>query len=826
MKEKGTGLEFEIGDAMGEQMTFDTEQSVPSLSFDSVEIDLSGAEKRSDEEFFVPDSFEIDEKYSSESFIDDPMQLAPTYMPRFTEASDNYRMYGSTRGASSVRGGTAKPAVDPTSEADESKAVSHVVVAPAAAPVRDTRDESITILKFDEAEDTAPVDEEAEAVRELTDVVIGAAYLDMNDAPEPEAVECESGIPEEPEEPAPAEVSEVSAELPDPFAGLDLVDYDARDTDPESLSAEEAPIESGMYSGHGEFKNPAEQDSIKDRFLDHLMSVKIRLFGALTLFALMLAIDVLSLFSVDVLSIIGIGHIPFASAVVDLQLSACIALFALPELVRAVKNLFKRVFSPELVIIVSLLLISIHTLAVTVSSAVDYPVFGLLLGIQVLSAILASYYRISADFTSFKIISKNTVKSIMDKRFTRSLPRENLALDGAVDEYKSKIARMFRTAFISDFFARASRAVENSSNNVIMLLVSLGVSIITAIISWLLHGSLTDFTGSLAFVFLVSFPAFVMLVHKLPHYRSSVETKNEEGAFVGESSIYACSDVDVIAFDDVEIFGEDAVSIKKMHLYGKAYNASKAMEEMYALFAAVGGPLRDLFAESLDGKGLAAADITIEDDGISGTVYGRTVLAGTLDYMKRHGATVPDDDYRTNVAANDSTKVMYGAEDGEVYVKFFIRYSFSEEFTMLLPGLKRAGIVPLIYTRDPNLTADFFKMLTLGEDIIRVMKKYTLPFEEEKIYRRVSAGIVTLGGKLNAINVLLLAKKYTAFQSGMSASELIAMVSGAVVSVLFALTASLGIPMVAIAALQLVWTGYLYIRTYSTFKDKRNKGKQ
>ena len=41
--------------------------------------------------------------------------------------------------------------------------------------------------------------------------------------------------------------------------------------------------------------------------------------------------------------------------------------------------------------------------------------------------------------------------------------------------------------------------------------------------------------------------------------------------------------------------------------------------------------------------------------------------------MISHGISIPDDDYRTNPAANDSTKVMYGAEDGEVYVKFFIR---------------------------------------------------------------------------------------------------------------------------------------------------------
>ena len=831
MKDQSTGLEFEIGDVMGDQLTFDTEEASVDLEVPSVEIDMSGARS---EELVVPDSFVVEQKYTSESFvysrdsfIDDPMQISPTYVPRFTEASENYRAYGNTRGMSASRA-PAPAAVDPTSEADESKPVSHVVVTQSTPKQASAvREESLTVLKFGEEVEAECIDEEAEAVRELTDVVIGAAHPEIKLPREEEIAaepEVEKATEDVAEPTAPAEQSIVDA--PDPFAGLDLVDYDAKSTDPESLSAEEAPIETGAYKQGGEFTSPAQQDGIKDRFLDHLMSIRIRLVSAFIIFGIIAMMDILPLFSVDVFSLLGISHIPYAAAVVDLQLSACIVLFALPEIARAVKNLFARVFSPELVIVLSIILVSIHTLAVVVSMAVGYPTFGLLIGIQVLSAIIASYYRMSADFTSFRIISKNTVKSILDKRLTRSLPRENLALDGAVDEYKSKIARMFRAAFISDFFNRSSRAVENSSNNVIMILVSLGVSIITAVISWLVHGSIVDLTGALAFVFLVSFPAFAMLIHKLPHYRSALETKDEEGAFVGESSIYACSDIDVIAFDDVEIFGEDAVSIKKMHLYGKAYNASKAMEQMHAIFATVGGPLRELFAESLDGKGLTATDIVIEDDGISGELNGHRVSAGTLEYMQRHGMVIPEDDYRTNTGVGDSTKAMYGAEDGEVYVKLFIRYSFSEEFTMLLPGLKQAGIVPLIYTRDPNLNVEFFKMLTLGEDIIRVMKKYGLPYEDEKVYRRVSAGIVTLGGKLNAVNVVLLAKKYTAFQAGLSAGELIAMASGAAVSVLFALSASLGIPMVAIGALQLVWIAYLYIRTCRTFKDKRNKGKQ
>lgn len=816
------GLEFELGDNMGEQLVFDA----PELIADGtpvVEIDLSGAQtESSEEELSVPDSYVSGVRYISESFIDDPMQISPTYVPRFTEASEKYRVaHKMTDREFSAEQRNEIPSLDPTAEVDEGKEAPHVLVQGRSAPI-DVSDESIRILKFDEERVSESMSAEERELEALKNVVTESARPKDADSAAEDAIlsEAEQSIEEISDEAVEAKAQD----MPDPFLELTLVDYTPSDNDPESLSAEEAPLESVAGRDNGEFVRPSQRDATKDGFLDHIVSVKIRLIGAAVLLAALVLVDVLSLFSINIFSVFGVGSVSYAGAAVDLQFAVCLALFASPEIYRALRNLSRRVFSPELVMVLSLVMIAIHSLTVIATNAVGYPTFAILLGIQVIAAIAASYHRLSADFSAFKIISKNTVKNILDKRMTRSLPRENLALDGVVDEYDSKIGRLFRAAFISDFFARTGRAVENTANNLLMVLSSLGVSIVTALITWLVgSGGLADFTGTFAFVFMLAFPAFSILVHKLPYHRSVDATEAEHGAFVGESSLYACSDIDVIAYDDTEIFGLEDVSIKKVHLYGKAYNAGKAMHQMYAVFSAIGGPLRDIFAASVDGGCDAIINVSIEDDGVSGTLGGHSVAAGTLEYMQRNGIAVPDGDNGSGPVAGDSTKVMYGAEDGEVYVKFFIRYSFSEEFTMLLPSLKKAGIVPLIYTRDPNLTVEFFKMLTLGEDIIRVMKKHTLPAAEEKVYRRVSAGIVTLGDKQNAVNMVLLAKKYTAFQSALSTCELIAMLAGTVVAVMFAVTGSLALPMSAMGLLQLAWCGYLYLRSHRILKDKSVK---
>ncbi len=814
-----TGLQFEVA-TEGVGLVFDSETEI------TVELDKEQSphapQPEPAGEFSIPDTFKVDERYNTQSFIDDPMRSAPTYVPRFTEVSENYRMRGDSRQRfgripTPVEKKDIAPSIDPTSEEDEERAVEHIVIAPQKSESDELKDESITILKFDAVPDEPDRDPDEAAARELEAAVIEAA------APARAAEPTEApGIGADDETAATEAAPTAPATIPDPV--LDLVDYSAPLDNPDMISDEEAPLEEEGTGKRGEFTKSSQRDAIKDSFLDSLMSVKVRFIAALILSLGLLAMTVLRLAGIDVLAMVGLGSVSFAWAVVDLQFAVCISLFSLPELLRGIRKLFARTVTPELIIIPSVAALIGYTVLVSVSGESGYSTFGVLVAMQVIATILSAYHRLAADFTSFKLISVGDVKGVLDKRLTRSLPRENLALDGAVDEYRSKIARMFRTAFISDFFSRTSRTIENSFNTLLMSIVTAGLALATGIVAYFLgEGSLATGGSAFMLVLLIGFPVFSILTHKLSYHRACREAESEESTFVGESSIYACSDIDVIAYEDTEIFGNDDVSIRKVHLYGKTYNATKAMKQMYALFSVIGGPLDYVFSSAVDRKGSLATDIVIEDDGVRGTLDGTPVYAGTAEFMRRHGVTIPEDDYKTNSGSPDSTKVMYGAEGSLVYVKFFIRYSFSEEFSMLLPCLKERKIVPLVYTRDPNITNELLKMLTLGEDLIRVMKKKTSPTTDEKVYRRVSAGLVTLGDKASAINTVLLAKRYTAYQDGLSATELVAMTVGAALSAMLSLAGALGMYATVLGVLQLAWCVYLYIRTARRFSYKKKK---
>ncbi len=766
------------------------------------------------EEFSIPDSFVVNDKYASETFMETPSNLRTTYLPRFTEISDTYRMQDDPRprpekASTPVAGEVSADELGPTSESVEEREVEKVVVTTGSLQQTDLIDETMTVLKFSTPIDTETQDASAVVVPVTDQVPEQDAEVVEDDT---DAADDAVQIEEKPK----------NMMVPDPDSSYRVIDFSK-----DASYADEAPDGAGEYASgskcvRNEFTSSAQRDTVKDRFLDSLMSIKVRLVGALILLAATALLDVTLALGADILASTALGSLASARAFIDVQVSVCFYLLVIPETVGAFKLLAQKKCTPELFASASLVAILFNDIVIISKGMGDYLTLGLLYGIQCAGILAASLLKTSAVFMSFRIVSRNVGKNVLDRKFTRTLPRENRAVDGAVDEYSSRTARMFRTSFVSDFFARSSDSQENYFNTALMLCISFGAALLTGLVAFFVGSySMVPAAQSFATVILLALPASSILLHKLSYSATCREAAGEDSAFIGERSVFDASEIDVFTYDDTEIFGVEDVSIRKVHLYGKAYNTPKAMRQMYSLFSAVGGPLDYVFSSSLDRKCPSATDIVIEDDGISGCFEGHTVSAGTEAYMLRHGISIPADDYRTNTSFADSTKVMYGSEDGEVYVKFFIRYSFSEEFTMLLPELKDKKIIPLVYTRDPNITNELIKVLTLGEDTMRVMKKYTLKTSELKTYRNISSGTVTHGDKTNLVNMVLLAKKYTAFHCSAVTAELAVMIAGAVLGAVLSLGGFLSTVTPVLALWQLLWIAVLIVRTRITFLKKK-----
>jgi len=780
------------------------------------------------EEFAIPDVFDLAAE-EERVFSEESTRIWSTYVPRFTDVSETYRMNDDPRPRPEKREKIVtledkepkkdENAPDPTEELYESSVTDAVVV---NLNEKTEEEQGFSIYKFSNSETaTAPATRErtVEDERKEIEMLVGRK---RESAPTEEPIQTQEA---EPVGQAP-KPKKKSYKLPDPEVDREVhvVDYPTVAKSARNMLAE-APEGADDGTAHvnkkgriTEYTANMQREAFKDKFLDLIMSAKIRLVAAAVIAFAMLLFENIGLFNVDLARLLRIDSIPGAVAIADFQFVACIFVLALPEVVMAVKHLIKGIILPELLLVFSLLIMFIYTfIIVLVAPMTEYPLFGALFAVQGLVTIIATSLKRNADFIAFKRISKPGEKKILDRKLTRALERENLALDGAVDEYKSKTARIFKTTFISDFFKRAAIVSENSVNVILAAGGATVLATVGGVVAFFVGNGWLSFAAVFCAIAMFTVPAVSILTHKLPFYHTTLECELEESAMIGENTVYDYAGVDVVAFEDTDIFGVDDVNLKRIIHYGNVDNMMKAMRQMSAIFANAGGPLSIIFSNSLDRKCPPATAPQIELDGLSGKVDGHLVCAGTAEYMKRHDIALPNDSSASRVGIADSTKIMYGAEDGAVYVQFHIRYSFSEEFTMTLPTLKAEKIVPLVYTRDPNITAELMRTLTSGEDLIRVLKKSTAKLGEDKIYRRISTGVVTSGDKINAINVILLAKRYVKLQNKLSIGELIAAGAGAVLSIALAIAGALGVSSLLFFGWQAIWCLALYIISRRSF---------
>ncbi len=734
----------------------------------------------------------LEGEYSSEDNGEENEPARTTYMPRFTEASEQYRRKGDAKirerlGIKSVPEveETENPdeiKIDPTAEFDADFEGSTDAKEPENVAV-DESDESINVMKFRSPEDE--LEEAAEREREEIKKLLGDSKPKEESTPEPEEAPVEEPVEEEPAEEEPVEeVKEYS--IPDPDdSDFEVVDF-GKNEEKKAPVADPAPDTKSKKKGRDkEFNNPTQRDTFKDFFLDSIISIKIRYIATAAFAFLALVLEILAAATV-LNGRMFPGAISNANlGLVDFLLSACMLLMIVPELFRSVKNMFNKKLSPDFLPIPAFILIGIYTLVLYLTNVESYMLFGVLFALTCLPVVMAALYRTKADFIAFKKVSSLEQKQVIDVQNTREHDVENKALDGIVDEYKSKFARTFSASFVSDFFKNIGEIPSTPKHIAIIYGVPFGAALISGVITYFLSWSFVLALAVLCFVALVGSPVFAIIASKTSYFYSQRAALLVDSATIGENSINDFAAVDVFAFDDMDIFGQDDVNLKRFMLYGDRGNMDKVMRQMCALFAAVGGPLDGMFSEIIDNRvrHKTATNVIIEDDGICGDVAGHQICVGSEEYMHRNGIAIPSAAVgRENATSLDTIKIMYAAEDGEVNAKFYIRYSFSEEFTMMIPALRDAGITPLIYTRDPNISADLLSTLTAGGADMRVVKLYGLD-EERCVESRADAKMITYGDRLDAANMILLAKKSNRLALHVRFTELFAMIFGVVMAI-------------------------------------------
>ena len=778
------------------------------------------------EEFSVPDVFSVSEEYNTPESQDYTNHIHMTYVPRFTDASEKYSVRGIGMPPSTVTEAPRKsvddeddtklPDIDPTAETTESEVEGAVVVDVTKPPLEEESD-MLNVYKFAENGEPDASDEREEPERTVEDEREEIeSLLDRPEQEEPQVDEDEESAPE----PAPAKKAE-DYDLPDPE--IEINREEKKEEAPPQNTEEPIKVKKSLILT--EYTVPQQRDSFVQRFLDTIISQKIRLFSAMLFALLLLGLEISASLGAFAGSIFGIPVTFMAVGIIDLLLAGCTLALALPEVVFAVKELVLGKITPPISIIITYVYLVVYYCVIfSIGGVTDYALFGFIYSISVCIAIMSCTYKSAADFDAFKTISKTEDMQVIKSNLTRDIPEENVVLDGLVDEFSSYTARARSTSFINGFIKTSAKYSNETKHLLIILGVTLGVSLISAVIAFFALGGLLQAASTFAIVNMLGTPAFMLISHSLSYYDSQKALKQVDSCACGELPYYEFAKSRVIAFDDVDVFGPDDVNLKRYVFLGEGDNIDATMRQMCSLFSVIGGPLGALFANALDSRITTkkAQNPEIEVDGIAGNVGLSRVLAGTAEYMHRHGIEIPDG--ASADAKLDTTKVIYAAEDGKLSAKFYIRYSFSEEFTMVLPLLKKEGVIPLIYTRDPNINDELLKLLTAGTDSMRVMKLLVpVSTDEGARSRSESATIVTAGDKMDVASIVLHAKKHKRFSDRLRSTELYASIVGSALAVLLAFSGMLSVPAFVFSVWQIAWCFVMRIASQSTLAPERQR---
>ena len=327
--EEKTQLVFEDFEPEETEMKAETEQEESSL--EAFESEKAG---------------EVSVAEDKEKIKAAPSVIWTTYVPRFTEVSENYRMKDGTEEESEpvikpkrdiespifVSEDEQEIALDPTAELESDNGISGATLVTSGNAANDDNEDVSTVFKFD-SEESLPLQSE-ESEQPTTQEEQGEEeLLSFEDGPA-EDIAAEEAIEDSQLSPEPEEKEEISEPeedkpyvMPDPVIEVEKAGLPIE----KPIMAVEAPDETVKKRKRSEFSSFSEKDGFYDTFIDSIMSVRVRILSVIFLSLMLLLLENLSYLGFDVIKFMHFEGISGAMAIITLPFVVGIFLLSLPE---------------------------------------------------------------------------------------------------------------------------------------------------------------------------------------------------------------------------------------------------------------------------------------------------------------------------------------------------------------------------------------------------------------------------------------------------------------------------------------------------------------
>ncbi len=491
----------------------------------------------------------------------------------------------------------------------------------------------------------------------------------------------------------------------------------------------------------------------------------------------------------------------------DLQLMFFAAIIKLGSLAKGALALFGGTPIPESVATVSVFAAALHAIvcAFTADSTAKISLFCSVGCVLILMLAISDFMKAKTEFVSFRLISSEN-PMIALKDLADSKEETSDCIHNYVPEFSS-ILDSRSIGFADEFFERNAKPCSLDIGIGKSIIASLIVSVVSAAAYYFFNKSVLDAFCGLIAVFVVSVQSCTLLSSVLPEYIFAQRAARRKCAFVGHDICEEYDNVSVISFKDTEVFDPTKIQVTNIRTYGDA-RIDNIIVTMARIFNKIGGPLSEVFKNSISGISVVNEGVKIIDvasDGIWLDVDGEKVYLGTATYMQDNNFETPVDMADSSFTLNNSA-ILYLACSNKILAKFYIKYDINTKFENILSKLRNYHICARIKTLDPCINADFIRASLRRTDYVFSIVKARDPEEFNRHEESLSSGVVSLSNENSLIQAFLLVKLMEKVIRKNNAIKIIATVISLSVAALMLVAGSLAMSTAVVLILQLLFS--------------------
>lgn len=513
---------------------------------------------------------------------------------------------------------------------------------------------------------------------------------------------------------------------------------------------------------HPEYTDPIQARDIAGEYKSRSRHVNIRLFFSV-IFTLLLVIFenitvITELFTGSAKQFAGAldpAKYPVVYVMVSLQLLFLAAVFALPELKRGFKRLFKGAPTPESItfILVFAGAVSSAVIAYSSNGTTEPVTFNSVAAVSVIMTLIYSRLNVKREMMTFFVVGSKKKKFAMSR-----VPDEESLLTPAdyEDGVYGDVMRVERTGFVDGFFSRMDTPDGMTTAFVAGIMgVAVAAAVLLGIFDSRSGSSVSSVASSAYLALLAMTPYAVHVTFSYPFYRASKAASECDSAIVGESSLDEYANTAVVSFDDGNVFPSFGVKVQNIKIYNNA-RIDRVLYYASSVFKSAGGPLSDVFEVATMEMGRSEdVEILDADRGyLAAKVDGVKIVFGSHAALPERGYAIDDSVAFDDVDFSDELSIMYMFREDMLIAKMYIKYVLDGDIESILYQFQDYGMYVCVRTYDPNIDEEMIcSKLAMRNPPVKVAR-YRSANDVTGCVERVDSGFVTYSSPKTLLQLL------------------------------------------------------------------------